>query len=158
MSAWEDAGKSDDWFTPRYIFDAMGVMFWMDVAAPKEGPRYAPCIAWLWENSLEVEWQDFVWMNPPFGGRNGVLPWLEKFVAHKNGVALVPDRTSASWFQWAVSRMDSILFVSPKIKFERPDGSVGKSPGCGTALMAMGEHGCQALVNARRLGWLAVGA
>jgi hypothetical protein len=38
-------------------------------------------------------------MNPPFGPRNGIVPWLEKFFAHGNGIALVPDRTSAPWWQ-----------------------------------------------------------
>jgi hypothetical protein len=33
MSAWEAAGQSDEWFTPKYIFDAMGVEFDTDVAS-----------------------------------------------------------------------------------------------------------------------------
>jgi len=40
------------------------------------------------------------------------------------------------------------------VKFERPDGTIGKSPGSGTALMAAGPEGVQALVNAKKLGWL----
>jgi hypothetical protein len=38
-------------------------------------------------------------MNPPFGGRNGLAPWLDKFFANGNGIALTPDRTSAPWWQ-----------------------------------------------------------
>ncbi|UCL89307.1 DUF1073 domain-containing protein [Pseudomonas sp. HS-18] len=37
-------------------------------------------------------------MNPPFGGRNGHVPWLEKFLAHGNGIAIVRAYTSAAWF------------------------------------------------------------
>jgi hypothetical protein len=93
-------------------------------------------------------------MNPPFGARNGLTPWLEKFFAHGSGIALVPDRTSAPWFQQFGRRADSILFLSPKVKFERPDGSLGESPSTGTALLAAGSDGAQALCRAHALGLL----
>lgn len=90
-------------------------------------------------------------MNPPFGGRNAVLPWLRRFVEHDCGIALVPDRTSAPWFQWVFPHVDMVLFT-PKLKFMRPDGTRGKSPSNGTALMALGERGCDALVRAADAG------
>lgn len=142
MSDWEFPSATDEWRTPSYIFEAMGVVFDQDVA-PFGG-----------SGGLEVAWCGFVWMNPPFGGRNGIVPWLEKFIVHGSGVALTPDRTSAPWFQWAARRMDMVLFVSPKIKFIRADGTLGRSPSCGTALMALGPQGCAGLKNAARLGWL----
>jgi hypothetical protein len=37
--------------------------------------------------------------------------------------------------------MRALLFLSPKVKFERPDGSIGSQPGCGSVLMALGIHG-----------------
>lgn len=54
--------------------------------------------------------------------------------------------------------MDAVLFVSPKVKFEKPDGSVGRSPGCGTALMGVGIKAIQAMQRARGLGWLVIQA
>jgi len=33
MSHWEAAGKSSEWYTPKYIFDALGCTFDLDVAA-----------------------------------------------------------------------------------------------------------------------------
>ena len=154
MSEWEVPGKSDDWFTPEYVFDAMGVEFDADVAAAPWGRGYLHCGIKLNESGLTWNWHPnwFVWMNPPFGKRNGILPWLEKFAAHGNGVALMPDRTSAPWFQWISKRVDRILFVSPKIKFERPDGTIGVSPGSGTALMSIGTKGGAALINAHVAG------
>ena len=91
-------------------------------------------------------------MNPPFGGRNGLAPWLEKFVAHGNGVALVPDRTSAPWWQNYARRCDLTLAVEGKIKFIRPDGSEGASPAQGTTLLACGMQGVKALFNAEAAG------
>jgi len=152
MGVWERIGESDEWYTPRYIFDALGCRFDVDVAAPPEGPRHVPATNWISENSLETEWRGFVWMNPPFGGRNGLAPWLDKFFAHGNGVALTPDRTSAPWWQAAAARADAILFISPKVRFERPDGSQGKNPSNGVSLFAAGEVAVAALLRARSLG------
>lgn len=157
MSAWETMGATDEWYTPKYIFDALGCRFDLDVAAPMGGPKYVPCDHWYSQRSLSLEWTGFVWMNPPFGSRNGVVPWLTKFIQHGNGIALVPDRTSAPWFQAAAPQMRAVLFVSPKIKFERPDGTLGKSPGSGTALMAIGSKGINGLWSARSLGWMVRG-
>lgn len=144
--------RSDDWYTPRYVFDALGVVFDLDVSAPIEGPRYVPANRWLWERGIEDKWTGFVWMNPPFGHQSAKIAWLAKFINHANGVALLPDRTSAPWWQWAAPQMEALLFVSPKIKFERPDGSIGQQPGTGTVLMAIGEMGVTALTNAASAG------
>lgn len=150
MSYWESSGKSNDWFTPAHVFDALGCRFCLDVAHP-EGPTSVPCDAYISEGSLQRAWHGFIWMNAPFEGRNGLEPWLERFFAHGNGIALTPDRTSAPWFQKAWSRADAVLFT-PKIRFVRPDGSVGKSPSNGTALFAVGDRGVAALSRAARTG------
>lgn len=84
-------------------------------------------------------------MNAPFGGRNGLMPWLEKFTCHGNGIALVPDRTSAPWWQTYARKMDVILFVSKKIKFIGRDGKPGKSPAQGTCLLAKGGRAVEDL-------------
>jgi hypothetical protein len=144
MGYWEpNIGATNDWYTPKYIFDALGVTFDLDVASP---PRqtHVPCVARLTSGALEAEWSGFIWMNPPFGGRNGLVPWLQKFFAHGNGVALTPDRTSAPWWQEFAPKADGVLFT-PKIRFERPDGSTGDSPSNGTTLMAAGIRGRDAL-------------
>jgi len=154
MSAWEAVGRSDDWYTPAYIFKALGVTFDLDPANGAVGGAHVPCRESYGSDGLARPWHGFVWLNPPFGGRNGIAPWLRKFIEHGNGIALSPDRTSAPWFQEAAARMDGLLFLSPKVKFERPDGSIGKSPGCGTVLMAKGQRAVRALNRATPLGLL----
>jgi hypothetical protein len=155
LSSWESLGQSDEWYTPKYIFVALGCTFDLDVASPNRA-THVPAKAFIMDESLERDWHGFVWMNPPYGGRNSLRPWMHKFVMHGDGIALVPDRTSAPWFQEYVPRMDAVLFVKEKIKFERPDGTIGKQPGTGSALMAKGPRGVEALRNARALGWCVV--
>ena len=139
-------GQSDEWYTPPEVFEALGLRFDLDVASPGfDVVPWVPADECITENSLDCPWHGLAWMNPPFGGRNGYVPWADKFVEHGNGVALAPDRTSAPWFQDFAMKCDAVLFWSPKIKFIRPDGSRGKSPGCGTALFSIGETGTRAL-------------
>jgi hypothetical protein len=152
MSHWETPGQSDEWYTPKYVMDALGCRFDLDVAAPFDGPLHVPCDGWLYDRGLEREWTGFVWMNPPFGGRNSLEPWLDKFFAHGNGIALTPDRTSAPWWQAAFRRSDALLHVSKKIRFLRPDGSEGKSPSNGTTLFAVGSAAIVALLEADLAG------
>lgn len=153
MAAYEAAGETGEWYTPRYIFDALGERFDLDVASPSNGPRHVPTSRWLSSGALEAEWDGFVWMNPPFGHQAHKRAWLRKFFEHANGIALAPDRTSAPWFQEYAPLADAICWVSPKIKFERPDGSIGQWPGTGTALFAAGPRAVQA-INQSGLGFV----
>jgi len=150
----QSVGRTDEWYTPPHVFEAMNVRFDLDVATPPGGAPWVPAVAFISKamNGLATPWSGFVWMNPPFGGRNGLVPWLEKFFAHGDGVALVPDRTSAPWWQAYARKADAILFVSPKLKFIGADGQPGRSPAQGTALLACGAAAVAALGNARRNG------
>lgn len=155
MSSWEALGRTDEWYTPPRIFAALGCRFDLDVAHP-DAPTHVPADRVITQASLEAAWSGFVWMNPPFGGRNALAPWLEKFFAHGNGIALTPDRTSAPWWQDAARRADALLFTRGKVRFLRPDGSEGRSPGCGTTLFAAGGDAVEALrrAHAAGLGWM----
>ena len=151
MAYWDTTGKSDEWYTPEHVFAALGCSFDMDVASPKDHRTHIPASTFITEESLEANWRGFVWMNPPFGGRNGLEPWLSKFFDHGNGIALVPDRTSSPWFRRAWTRTDLALFT-PKLRFIRPDGTEGKSPSNGTALLAAGATAVMCLRNAAANG------
>lgn len=152
-------GATDEWYTPQYVFDALGCTFDTDVASPgKNVTPWVPAKYFITQDSLtKFLWVGFVWMNPPFGGRNGLVPWLEKFIRHANGVCLVPDRTSAPWWQQFVRLMDLTMFVDGKIQFIDAAGNPGKSPAQGTCLWSVGARGNEALRHAEknRLGFLA---
>lgn len=142
-------GATDEWYTPPHVFRALGCSFDADVASPgKAVTPWIPAVRFITKNSLALQWSGFCWMNAPFGGRNGLMPWLEKFYRHGDGIALVPDRTSAPWWQQFAPRADLILFVAPKLKFIGADGKPGTSPAQGTCLMAIGSRGSEALCRA----------
>ena len=139
-------GATDDWYTPPDIFDALGLNFDLDPCSP--GPAHwvpAREIYTKEDDGLVQPWSGTVFMNPPFGRRNGHVPWLRKFLAHGDGVAIVRAYTSSAWFhQWAV-KAQTMCFPRGKTKFIRPDGSIGRAPGHGVVLLGMGAVANKAL-------------
>ena len=139
-------GESDDWYTPPAIFDALGIEFDLDPCSPGLG-HWVPArrIYTKEDDGLSREWVGSVFMNPPFGGRNGHVPWLVKFLDHGDGIAVVRSYTSSGWWHDHLHRAHGLLWPRGKTKFIRPDGSIGRAPGHGIVLIAMGDRCCQAL-------------
>jgi len=149
MAEFENSvGETDEWYTPPSLFKALGVEFDLDPCSPGVG-HWVPAkkIYTKSDDGLQSDWSGFVFMNPPFGGRNGHVPWLVKFLRHGNGIAIVRAYTSSGWFHRYATMADAMLFPRGKTKFIRPDGSVGKAPGHGIVLLAMGVKGVGALKN-----------
>lgn len=94
-------------------------------------------------------WHGRVWMNPPY---SNVEEWLQKFIEHGNGIALVNARVETKWFQRFVEKADAILFPQGRIQFETPGGS-NKNPTVGSALVAYGKNNGAALVSSG-IPWL----
>jgi DNA N-6-adenine-methyltransferase (Dam) len=145
-------GLGDDWFTPKSYFNRLGLRFGLDPAHPgRDNPHC--CVPALriytkHDDGLRKPWpnDELLWLNPPFGGRRGQVPWLRKFFAHGNGIALVAARTSADWFhELVVPNAELLLFPDGKTKFVRADGSIGTEPGTGIVLIGAGEIACDAL-------------
>jgi hypothetical protein len=143
-------GETSEWYTPASIFDALGLTFDLDPASPGVGLCHvpAPRVFTKVEDGLAQPWAGLVWLNPPFGGRHGQVPWLKKFFAHSGGgIALVTSLTSSGWFhELVVPNAQVLCFPKGKTKFERPDGSIGKEPGNGIVLIGAGDVANDALL------------
>lgn len=144
-------GKSDEWYTPKFIFDELGVQFDLDPCS--SGKDFVPAkrIYTRDHDGMRSVWRgdEFVFMNPPFGGRNAVVPWLHKFYHHGNGIGLCRAYTSSGWFHDWMPRMDCLLFPRGKTKFIDKNGKEGKSPSSGIVLFGKGEKAVHALKSAK---------
>jgi len=141
-------GATSDWYTPPEIFKALGLVFDLDPCSPGPG-HWVPAhkIYTVEDDGLIQPWHGLVFVNPPFGGRNGHVPWLVKFLDHANGVAIVRAYTSSGWWhEHVVPRAELLLFPRGKTQFLRPNGSIGTAPGHGVALLGMGSPACTALL------------
>jgi hypothetical protein len=139
MEYHETIPESDEWYTPHSIFQALGLQFDLDPCSPG-GDHWVPArhVYVKKNDGLTSPWFGRVFVNPPFGGRHGHVPWLEKFIDHGNGIAIVRAYTSSGWWHEHMPRVDGICFPKGKTQFIRPNGSVGAQPGSGIALVAMG--------------------
>jgi len=142
-------GKTNEWYTPPEIFEGLNVKFDLDPCSSGDRKDFVPAkkVFTKKDNGFEKEWKGFVFMNPPFGGRNGVVPWLEKFIKHGNGIAIARAYTSAGWFHDHIPNVDAILFPRGKTQFIRADGTVGKGPSSGIVLIACGKRAMKILKN-----------
>lgn len=147
--------KSVDWYTPKWIFDAMGVRFDLDPCQPIGGIEWIPADKYytINHNGLKSPWDGFVWCNPPYGKHTG--DWLRKMHEHRNGIALVFARTDCAWFHDYCANADAILFLRGRVKFVDGLGVTGGSgAGSGSMLVAWGIEGVRALVNMKLHGKL----
>lgn len=92
----QTATTSDDYYTPAWVFETMGIEFDLDVASPPGGIDWIPARQFLTmaEDGLAQPWAGRVWMNPPYSDSS---PWVRRFIAHGNGVCLVPHSRSHWW-------------------------------------------------------------
>lgn len=138
---------SDDYYTSPALFENLGLKFDLDVAAPPGGVPWIPAKRFytMQDDGLSQTWEGRVWMNPPF---SEVTPWIERFIAHGNGVGLVPI-VKSKWLATAWRELDGfgILENPNDMKFIRN----GKPTNiwCATAIISMGKENVKA---AKRLG------
>ena len=134
---------SDDYYTPKWIFDALGLHFDLDVASPPHA-THVPCTRYLTmeDDGLTTPWEGRVWMNPPY---SNPLPWVEKFVMHGNGVALVPT-SNGRWFDILWNATSAWIHLK-SLKFESPSGLMPQGIPNRVWLVAMGTDNIEALHN-----------
>ena len=131
-----DYKPADDYYTPRWVFEALNTTFDVDVCAPCEGVPWLPskhhwCIL---NDGLQQNWYGRVWMNPPY---SNPTPWIDKFMEHGNGIALIQTSKSNAFIKmW--NEMDAVMYLPRNIMFEhRDEGKKGIF--MPVALFAMGQ-------------------
>ena len=140
------AAKTIEWYTPKWVFDEIGLVFDIDVCAPEAGVPWIPATRHFHkgDDGLAQPWRGTVWCNPPYG--KDTPKWLNRMAQHKSGMALVFARTDCAWFHDYVITGDAILFLKGRIKFVDGHGVTGNSgAGSGSMLVAWGEKCAAAL-------------
>ena len=67
-------------------------------------------------------------------------------VEHNNGIALLYNRCDSKMFQDIIfQKATAMKFLRHRIRFYRPDGTRGGSPGCGSILIAFGQDNARIL-------------
>jgi hypothetical protein len=136
--------KNDEFYTPKFIFDAFKCNFDLDVASPLETQTHVPALRkfTIKENGLIQEWEGFVWMNPPFSKAE---PWVDKFIQHGHGIGLLPT-SKAKWFTRIWQSSSSLVLLPSNFKFDKPD-DLRSDIFMPTVLVGIGQYANSVLLN-----------
>lgn len=112
------SSSSDEWTTPRWLFDRLNekFQFTLDAAA---SPANALCEKYyVWPDGL-CDWTgERVYANPPYGD---IKTWARHFTEQAGKaqliVALVPARVDTAWWQDFIKTADLIHFVRGRLRF-----------------------------------------
>lgn len=139
---------SDERFTPKWVFDGLGLTFDLDPASPIGGGDAVPARRKLTrlDDGLAHEWEGLVWLNPPF---SEATPWAEKFRRHGNGVFLGPI-ANARWWNDLATAADR-LWLCRDFAFTHPTHA-GRRSSMPLAFLAVGGGPVAALTRLARSG------
>ena len=101
--------ETDERYTPKWIFDALGVTFDLDPASPPLGVSQVPTSA-VWtkdDDGLTKPWHGFVWCNPPF---SNATAWADRFLEHGDGIWLGPVANS-DWHDRMTRSSDAVVLL-----------------------------------------------
>ena len=133
---------ANEYYTPPWIFEGMEIRFDLDVCSPKDYLTAVPADKFytIQDDGLASDWDGLVWMNPPF---SYPTPWVDKFIKHGNGVALIPFSRSR-WFTDLWDKADAIMALPSNFKFVTPEGK-NANVFMPVALASMGQVATNAL-------------
>lgn len=151
-------GKNDEWLTPPWLVEALGV-FQLDPCAVKDGPwLLADKNFTIEDDGLEQDWEKLrAWMNPPFN-RWRAKHWAKKMSDNNNGISLQIGKTEVQWFhEFYADVAVSMLLMDKRFAFLDRDGNEpvdkdGKKIGnCGGSpiLVAFGSDNADALEDSK---------
>ena len=133
---------SDDYYTPKWVFDALDLTFDTDPAQPVGGCDWIPVKKYytILDDGLKQDWVGRVWLNPPY---SKPAKWVEKFVQHGNGIMLI-NLAKSAWFNALWESAHGITLLPSTMKFHTPTHEL-KPILMPTGLFAMGADNVRAL-------------
>jgi phage N-6-adenine-methyltransferase len=142
-----DEGLGDEWYTPKWIFDGLGIVFSIDVCGPADRTHIAvPSEQYYTEedDGLASEWWGTIWCNPPYSDPE---PWATKCIEHGDGLLLTHIPMNAGWASAVWQKCDGLRLFQA-IEFVRPDGKLQR-PGMWLQIAAFGSDAVGALERLR---------
>ena len=132
-----DRTDTDERFTPRWVFDALGETFDLDPASPEDATTHVPAarVFTRRDDGLAQPWEGFIWLNPPY---SNATPWAERFMQHGNGIWL-GVHANAKWTQ-RMLRTAPMVWLMRDFAFEHPTHA-GKRSSMPLAMYGMGGAG-----------------
>ena len=133
----------DEWYTPKWLFDALGIVYSIDVCSPPDRTHVSVPAEQHYtidDDGLAQPWHGTVWCNPPYSDPE---PWARRIVDHGDGLLLVHMPMNAAWCVDVWHACAGIRLFQA-LEFVRPDGN-RQRPGYWLQLAAFGDTAAEAL-------------
>lgn len=105
--------NSDNWATPKYIYD-----HYIDSGF------FDPCPLNSNFDGLKIDWKDKNFINPPY---SNIKNWVNKAIEeHKKGkecIFLIPARTDTKYFRKLVDYGVDIFFITGRLHFNESNSA-----------------------------------
>jgi hypothetical protein len=141
---------ADDCYTPKWVFDAMGIEFDIDAACPPGGPLHTPAKRYYTaaDDGLEQPWDGVTWCNPPY---SKFTPWANKYAASPTAVLMGTYAPECAWTPTVFQNSDAVALIS--CKFIRPNNTpIKPMHGLFVAFRGVGVEPAERLAAADRFG------
>lgn len=137
LNQYTSVDSADEHYTPKWIFDELGIVFDLDVASPAGGSN-VPCKHYFTQeqDGLTQEWYGNVFMNPPF---SQTTVWARKFIAYGRGIAILPA-SAAHWAKELWETDAGIVLFTKTLRFDRPNGEKPKAISYQLWIVAYGDE------------------
>ena len=154
-----NSGNSE-WYTPaEYIELAHEVMgnIDLDPASSEIANKIVQAKKYYTaeNDGLSQEWSGNIWLNPPYASEL-INKFVDKFITEltkiNQAIILVNNATETEWFNKLVRHSSALCFPSGRVKFYRPDGTIG-APLQGQALIYFGEQAKKFIEIFKVKGW-----
>ena len=138
---------SDDNYTPASLFEVLGIRFDLDPASCPRDLSAVPAdrIYTVEDDGLAQPWFGRVWLNPPY---SKVSPWVDRFINHGHGIALLPASRGAAWHFRIWEKAGGVAMWDGR--FVRPNGEPDHIP-FQVYLWAMGDDCVDAIGRVSRV-------
>jgi phage N-6-adenine-methyltransferase len=139
---------TDEWHTPpKYVELARRALGKIDLdpASSKEPQRVvkATCFFTKRDDALKHQWRGRVFLNPPYSAKQEFIDKLLSEVASErvtHAILLVHNNCFADWWQRTAREASALFFPAGKLKFRKPDRTVGTAPALGQVFLYFGNN------------------
>lgn len=135
----DDALDSDAWYTPPWVFEGMGLVFDLDVAAPAEALPWVPAREryTVAEDGLSMPWTGLVWCNPPYSAPTA---WCRRWSEHSEGCLLIRADLSTGGPFVAFEAATSVYVPRKRIQFVNGHGGGTGAVNFSSVLLGRGRR------------------
>lgn len=140
----ENTKTTDDWYTPKWVFDGLKIEFDIDVASPGDGTDHVPTKQrfTIEDDGLAQNWYGVIWCNPPYSAPK---KWCYRYANHPDGLILIRADLSTEGPYTALKASDAIWVPDGRLQFVNGRGKKSGGVNFSTIMLGRGKQSVEGM-------------